>query len=66
MSATGAASKMSEEDIADMQEVFNNFDVDNNGTIDINELATVLRSLGYNPSTQQLENMMKQVGTVYK
>lgn len=44
-----------------MQEVFNNFDVNGDGTIDISELATILRSLGFNPSWKQLEVIMQQV-----
>lgn len=61
MAESARAPKLSAEDVAEMQEVFNNFDVNGDGTIDISELATILRSLGFNPSRKQLEVIMQQV-----
>eukprot|EP00752_Nemacystus_decipiens_P012402 g10989.t1 len=52
---------LSDEDIEDFQEAFNNFDRDGSGTIDSTELATVLRSLGYSPTKEQLKKLMSRV-----
>ena len=42
-------------------QVFNNFDVNGDGNIDIQELTTVLNSLGFDPSPEQLQSMIDQV-----
>lgn len=34
---------------------------DGNGEIDLNELRTVMTSLGYNPTDKQLQDMMDKV-----
>ena len=52
---------LSEEDVADFKEAFDNFDQDRNGSIDNKELATVLRSLGYTPTPAQLQKLMDKV-----
>ena len=52
---------LSEDEINDLQEAFNNFDRDRNGSIDATELATVLSSLGYSPTADQLKTLMKKV-----
>ncbi|CAN0134881.1 unnamed protein product [Ectocarpus sp. 6 AP-2014] len=52
---------LSEEDVADLKEAFDNFDRNGDGTIDSVELATVLRSLGYSPTTDQLKKLMDKV-----
>lgn len=51
---------LSQEEIDDLREAFSNFDRNNDGSIDKKELAVVLRSLGYFPSSSQLEKMMKK------
>ncbi|CAB1111888.1 unnamed protein product [Ectocarpus sp. CCAP 1310/34] len=52
---------LSEEDVADLKEAFDNFDRNGDGTIDSVELATVLRSLGYSPTKDQLKKLMDKV-----
>lgn len=37
------------------------FDKDGDGTITTKELGTVMRSLGQNPSSQELEDMVNEV-----
>ena len=37
------------------------FDQDNSGTITFDELASVMRILGNNPTLQQLKNMMAEL-----
>jgi len=38
--------------------VFNEFDKDGEGTISTNEIGNVMRSVGYNPSYQELQQMI--------
>lgn len=52
---------LTEEEIEDYKEAFNNFDKDGNGNIDEGELGVVMRSLGYSPTNQQLKEMMARV-----
>ena len=40
--------------------VFDMFDVDGDGTISAKELATVMRTLGQNPTEEEIENMIKE------
>ena len=58
---SAATRGLSEEDVDDFREAFNNFDQDKNGSIDSKELATVLRSLGYTPTPVQLKKVMDKV-----
>lgn len=61
-SAESAATRgLSPEEVDDLKEAFDNFDRDRNGAIDQNELATVLRSLGYSPTKEQLQKLMNKV-----
>ena len=55
------ADQFSEETKAEFQEAFNLFDKDGDGTITIDELATVMKSLGQKPTLQELEDMIKEV-----
>eukprot|EP00029_Vermamoeba_vermiformis_P002959 TRINITY_DN13325_c0_g1_i1.p1 TRINITY_DN13325_c0_g1~~TRINITY_DN13325_c0_g1_i1.p1 ORF type:complete len:162 (+),score=53.64 TRINITY_DN13325_c0_g1_i1:128-613(+) len=52
---------LSEEQIAEFQEAFKLFDKDNNGSITIQELGTVMRSLGQTPSESELVDMINEV-----
>ena len=47
--------------IAEFQEAFSLFDKDGDGTITTKELGTVMRSLGQNPTEQELQDMIKEV-----
>jgi calmodulin len=63
-SAADANTPMKEltpDEIDDYKEAFDNFDKDKSGEIDEDELATVLRSLGYAPTDKQLKDMMARV-----
>ena len=53
--------------LLEFKEAFSLFDKDGDGTISINELGTVLRSLGQNPTEQELlvksfENLQSFLG----
>ena len=43
------------------RQAFRMFDQDNSGTITFDELASVMRILGNNPTLQQLKNMMAEL-----
>ena len=43
-----------------LQEAFNVFDKDNDGSITIKELRTAMRSLGYNPSAEELQDLIRE------
>lgn len=55
--------ELTEDEVEDYKEAFNNFDIDGNGSIDEGELGVVMRSLGYSPTNQQLKDMMQKVDT---
>lgn len=57
---------LSKEEIDDYEDAFKHFDKDNDGFIDSLELATVLRSLGYSPTKEQLTNLMSIVSYLLK
>jgi Ca2+-binding EF-hand superfamily protein len=46
--------------IEQLREVFQHFDADGSGTIDVEELGTVFESMGQALSQQELESLMKQ------
>ena len=52
---------MSEEQIAEFKEAFGLFDKDGDGTITSDELGTVMRSLGQNPTDEELQDMINEV-----
>jgi len=52
---------LTEEQIAEFKEAFRLFDRDGNGNITIQELETVMRSLGQTPSKEELDVMIKEV-----
>mmetsp|Transcript_2492 Transcript_2492/g.5990 ORF Transcript_2492/g.5990 Transcript_2492/m.5990 type:complete len:149 (+) Transcript_2492:108-554(+) len=49
-----------EEQIAEFKEAFSLFDKDGDGTIDADELGTVLRSLGNQPTDEEVEDMIRE------
>jgi len=55
------AAKLSEEQIAEFREAFGLFDKDNSGTVTADELGEVMRSLGQNPTPQELQDMINEV-----
>mmetsp|Transcript_47156 Transcript_47156/g.52542 ORF Transcript_47156/g.52542 Transcript_47156/m.52542 type:complete len:150 (-) Transcript_47156:1616-2065(-) len=52
-----------EEQIAEFKEAFSIFDRDGDGTIDNDELGTVMRSLGNQPTEEEVENMIREADT---
>ena len=55
--------KMSEEQIAELKQAFNEFDVDGGGTINTTELGYAMRAMGMNPTEQELLDLINQVLT---
>ena len=60
-SVVKSTKELTEDEIEDYKEAFNNFDSDGNGSIDEGELGVVMRSLDYSPTNQQLKDMMEKV-----
>ena len=52
---------LTEEQIAEFKEAFQIFDKDGDGSITTKELGTVMRSLGQNPSEEELKIMIEEV-----
>eukprot|EP00536_Pseudo-nitzschia_multiseries_P002086 jgi/Psemu1/235350/estExt_Genewise1.C_280011 len=57
------ADQYSEEQIAEFKEAFSLFDKDGDGTIDSEELGGILRSLGNQPTEEEIEDMMREADT---
>lgn len=55
------AENLTEDQIAEFKEAFGLFDKDGDGSITTNELGTVMRSLGQNPSEAELRDMISEV-----
>ncbi|KMZ76016.1 putative Calmodulin [Zostera marina] len=52
---------LTEDQISEFKEAFLLFDKDGDGCITMDELATVIRSLGQNPTKEELLDMMNEV-----
>lgn len=52
---------LSEDQISEFQEAFCLFDKDGDGCITLDELATVIQSLGQNPIKEELQDMINEV-----
>lgn len=57
------ADLLTEEQIAEFREAFSLFDRDGDGSITTKELATVIRSLGQNPTEAEIQDMINEVDT---
>lgn len=55
------AVKLTEEQISEFKEAFSLFDKDGDGCITTNELGTVMRSLGPNPTEAEVREMINEV-----
>lgn len=55
------ANSFTDEQIREYREAFNLFDKDGDETISTPELLTVMRSLGHNPSNDDIMDMIKEV-----
>lgn len=53
--------RFSEERLAEMREVFNIFDADSSGTLDIKELKSVMHSIGLAPEDWEIRAMISEV-----
>lgn len=53
--------KLSQAQLQEYQEAFQLFDKDDSGKISVGELREVLKSLGQNPTEQELKNMIQEV-----
>jgi calmodulin len=53
--------KLSDQLLADYKETFSMFDKDGDGTIDAQELGTVMHSLGINPTESEIREMIERV-----
>jgi len=58
-----ADAKMSEEQIAELKQAFNEFDVDGGGTINTTELGYAMRAMGMNPTEQELLDLINEYDT---
>ena len=57
------ADKLTNEEIDELKDAFSIFDKDKNGSINTLELGTVMRKLGFNPTEDDLRNIIKEVDT---
>ncbi len=55
------ADELTDEQKAELKEAFSLFDRDGDGTIALDEMQIVMRSIGKNPSIQEIKDMMKEV-----
>ncbi|XP_023575556.1 calmodulin-like protein 3 [Octodon degus] len=53
--------QLTEEQIAEFREAFSLFDKDGDGCITTQELGTVMRSLGQNPTEAELQGMVNEI-----
>jgi calmodulin len=60
-SKMAAAEDLKEEQIAEFKEAFKLFDKDDNGSISTQELGTVMKNLGQNPTEGELQDMINEV-----
>jgi len=60
------ADQLTEEQSAEFKEAFSLFDKQSNGTITTKELGTVMRTLGQNPSPEEIEGFVKEVDSAGK
>ncbi|KAI8514255.1 PREDICTED: calmodulin-like [Branchiostoma belcheri] len=57
------AEQLTKEQISEFKEAFELFDKDGNGSIDLEELRTVMTKLGQNPTNSELRDMINEVDT---
>ncbi|KAK2497743.1 hypothetical protein MC885_007895 [Smutsia gigantea] len=55
------ADLLTEEQVAEIREAFSLFDKDGDGTITTQELGTIMRSLGQNPTEAELRGMVGEI-----
>ena len=52
---------MNEEQIAELKQAFNEFDVDGGGTINTKELGFAMRAMGMNPTETELLDLINEM-----
>ena len=60
------AENLSEEQVAELKQAFNEFDVDGGGTINTKELGWAMRAMGMNPTENELLELINEVETIIK
>ena len=55
------AENLSEEQVAELKQAFNEFDVDGGGTINTKELGWAMRAMGMNPTENELLELINEV-----
>ena len=58
------AENLSEEQVAELKQAFNEFDVDGGGTINTKELGWAMRAMGMNPTENELLELINEVETI--
>jgi len=61
--ASEAAASMGEEQIAELKQAFNEFDVDGGGSINTGELGYAMRAMGMNPTEAELLDLINEYDT---
>jgi calmodulin len=57
------AESLSEEQVAELKQAFNEFDVDGGGTINTRELGYAMRAMGMNPTEAELLDLINEFDT---
>ena len=57
------ADKLSEEQVAELKQAFNEFDIDGGGTISTQELGWAMRAMGMNPTEGEILDLLNEVIT---
>ncbi len=55
----------SEEQVAELKQAFNEFDVDGGGTINTRELGYAMRAMGMNPTEAELLDLINEVSRTW-
>ena len=55
------AENLSEEQVAELKQAFNEFDIDGGGTINTRELGWAMRAMGMNPTENELLELINEV-----
>ncbi|XP_075262918.1 neo-calmodulin-like [Convolutriloba macropyga] len=55
------AKQLTKAEIEELQEVFNDFDADASGSVNVSELKSMLQALGQNVSQRELKELMDEV-----
>ena len=53
---------LNEEQVAELKQAFNEFDVDGGGTINTKELGYAMRAMGMNPTEPEILDLINEVG----